>query len=81
MSASDKEKMLSSSKKKKKFRAIQENDLSKEEKTRAETIAALCEKYKCDLHKTPCFIQENRHLQLNPARLQLWAREIVSNFD
>jgi hypothetical protein len=73
--------MLSGLKKKKKFRAIQENDLSNEEKTRAETIAALCEKYKCDLHNTPCFTQENRHLQLNPARLQLWAREIVSSFD
>ncbi|PKY52464.1 hypothetical protein RhiirA4_470111, partial [Rhizophagus irregularis] len=46
--------------------------------SRAETIAALCEKYKCDVHKTPCFIQENRHLQLNPARLQLWAREIIN---
>lgn len=53
--------------------------MSKEEQTKAETIAALCEKYKCDVHKTPCYIQENRHLQLNPARLQLWAREIVSN--
>ncbi|UZO25882.1 uncharacterized protein OCT59_018139 [Rhizophagus irregularis] len=31
---------------------------------------------RCDMHNTPCFIQENRHLQLNPARLQLWAREI-----
>jgi hypothetical protein len=81
LSASDEERIVSNSKKKKKSRAIQENDLSKEEKTKAEIIAALCEKYKCDLHKTPCFIQENRHLQLNPARLQLWAREIVSDFD
>lgn len=73
--------MLSNAKTKKKSRAIQESDLSKEEKTRAETIAILCEKYKCNLHTTPCFVQENRHLQLNPARLQLWAREIVSNFN
>ncbi|CAB4463875.1 unnamed protein product [Rhizophagus irregularis] len=77
-SASDEERIPSSSKKKKKSRATQENDLSKEEQSRAETIAALCEKYKCDVHKTPCFIQENRHLQLNPARLQLWAREIIN---
>ena len=56
----------------------QENDLSKEEKTRAETIANLCKKYKCDIHQTPCLIQDNCHLQLNPARLHLWAREIVS---
>ena len=69
-----------SNKKKKKSRAIQENDLSNEERTKAKTIADLCEKYKCELHKTPCFVQENRHLQLNLARLQLWAREIVSNF-
>ena len=69
--ASDEERVLSSSKKKKKSHVIQEKNLSKEEKTRAETIAALCVKYKCDLHKTPCFIQENWHLQLNLARLQL----------
>ncbi|CAB5292799.1 unnamed protein product [Rhizophagus irregularis] len=78
-SASDEERnqrILSNSKKKRKSRATQENDLSKEEQTRAGIIAALCEKYKCDMHNTPCFIQENRHLQLNPARLQLWAREI-----
>lgn len=80
MSASEVEKISSNSKKKKKSRAIQENDLSKEEKTKAETITALREKYKCNIHQTSCFIQENRHLQLNPARLQLWAREIVSNF-
>lgn len=79
MTASEEEKTSSKFKKKKKSRAIQENDLSKEEKTKADTIAFLCEKYKCNLHKTPCFIQEDRHLQLNPARLQLWAREIVSN--
>ena len=80
MSASEVEKISSNSKKKKKSRAIQENDLSKEEKTKAETITALREKYKCNIHQTSCFVQENRHLQLNPARLQLWAREIVSNF-
>ena len=65
------------SKKKKKSRAIREEDLSKEEKIRSEVITTLCEKYKCNMHTTPCFIQDGRHLQLNPARLQLWAREIV----
>lgn len=79
MSASEEEKR-SNPKKKKKSRVIQENDLSKEEKSKAETITALREKYKCNIHQTSCYIQENRHLQLNPARLQLWAREIVSNF-
>jgi hypothetical protein len=79
LSVSEEEKvMIRSKKKKKKSRAIREDDLSKEERTRAEIISALCEKYKCDLHTTPCYIQNNRHLQLNPARLQLWAREIVS---
>lgn len=81
LSAFEEEEILSNSKTKKKSRPIQENDLSKEDKTRAETIAILCEKYKCNLHITPCFIQENRHLQLNPARLQLWAREIVSKLN
>jgi len=60
-----------SNKKKKKSRAIKENDLSNEERTRAKTIVDLCEKYKYELHKTSCFVQENWHLQLNPARLQL----------
>lgn len=63
--------------KKKKSRAIREEDLLKKERERAEVISTLCEVYKCDIHTTPCFIQEGRHLQLNAARLQLWAREIV----
>ena len=64
--------------KKKKSRAIREEDLSKEEREKSEVISTLCEMYKCNIHTTPCFIQDDRHLQLNPARLQLWAREIVS---
>lgn len=66
------------SKKKKKSRALREDDLSKEDKTRAEVISILTKKYECDTHSTPCYVQDNRHLQLNPARLQIWAREIVS---
>ncbi|UZO06844.1 uncharacterized protein OCT59_018968 [Rhizophagus irregularis] len=65
-------------KKKKKSRSLREDDLSKEEKRRSEVIADLVEMYKCDLHSTPCFIQDGRHLQLNPSRLQLWAREIIN---
>ncbi|CAB4489346.1 unnamed protein product [Rhizophagus irregularis] len=64
--------------KKKKSRAIREDDLTKEEKTRSEVISTLCEMYKCNIHTTPCFIQDDRHLQLNPARLQLWAQEIIN---
>ncbi|GBC19578.2 hypothetical protein GLOIN_2v193871 [Rhizophagus irregularis DAOM 181602=DAOM 197198] len=64
-------------KKKKKSRSLREDDLLKEKKRRSEVIADLVEMYKCDLHSTPCFIQDGRHLQLNPSRLQLWAREIV----
>jgi len=44
---------------------------------RAEVITTICTKYKCNVHTIQCYIQDNRHLQLNPARLQLWAREIV----
>ena len=57
--------------------AIREEDLTKEEKMRAEVITTLCAKYKCNVHTTPCYIQDNRHLQLNPVRLQLWAHETV----
>jgi hypothetical protein len=65
-------------KKKKKTHITREDDLSKEERTRAEIISVLCEKY---IHSTPCYVQVSRYLQLiNPARLQLWAREIVSYF-
>jgi coproporphyrinogen III oxidase-like Fe-S oxidoreductase len=64
-------------KKKKKSRSIREEELTKEEKLRAEVISKLCEKYKCDIHMTSCYIEHDKHLQLNPARLQLWARDIV----
>ncbi|CAB4494225.1 unnamed protein product [Rhizophagus irregularis] len=65
--------------KKKKLRAICEEDLSNEEKTRPEVISTLCEIYRCNVHATPCFIiQDNWHLQLDPARLQLWAQEIIN---
>jgi hypothetical protein len=64
-------------KKKKKSRSIREEDLTKEEKSRAEVISGLCARYKCDIHMTPCYVENNKHLQLNPARLQLWARDIV----
>ena len=63
--------------KKRKSRATRKNDLMKDEMMRAEVINTLCAKYKCDSHTTLCYIQDNRHLQLNPARLQLWARKIV----
>ena len=64
-------------KKKKKSQSIREEDLTKEEKTRAEVISKLCEKYKYDVLITLCYIKDDRYLQLNPARLQLWAWDIV----
>ncbi|CAB5376167.1 unnamed protein product [Rhizophagus irregularis] len=53
-SVSEEEKVITHTKKKKKSRVIRNDDLSKEERTRAEIIS------------------------LNPARLQLWAREIMN---
>ncbi|RIA90171.1 hypothetical protein C1645_823669 [Glomus cerebriforme] len=73
LSVSEEEKVTSRPKKKKKSHTTKEENLSKEEKTRAEIISVLCEKYRCNLHLTPCYIQDSHHLQLNPARLQLWA--------
>jgi|KBSSwiStaDraftv2_1062776.scaffolds.fasta_scaffold292751_2 hypothetical protein len=64
--------------KKKKSRAIQKDDLTSDQKNRAQVISELSEKYKCSIHLTPCFIINTKHLQLNPYRLQLWASEIVS---
>ena len=43
----------------------------------AEVITTICAKYKCNVHTTLCYIQDNQHLQLNSAKLQLWTREIV----
>lgn len=76
-SSSSEEEIELQTKKKKKSRSIREDDLSKEERTRSEVIANLVAMYKCDVHTTSCFIQDGRHLQLNPSRLQLWARDIV----
>ena len=56
LSVSEEETVTSRPKKKKKSRAIREDDLSKEERTRAEIISVLCEKYKCNIHSTPCYI-------------------------
>ncbi|PKY47154.1 hypothetical protein RhiirA4_543786 [Rhizophagus irregularis] len=78
LSTSEEGNMSSYSKKKKKSRVLREDDLSKEEKTRAEVISALSKKYEYDIHSTPCYVQDNRHLQFNPARLQIWAREIIN---
>ncbi|GBB91954.1 hypothetical protein RclHR1_19430001 [Rhizophagus clarus] len=55
-----------SNKKKKKSRTIKENDLTNEERTRAKTIADLYEKYKCELHKTSCFINKNATYDVPP---------------
>ncbi|GES87013.1 hypothetical protein GLOIN_2v1473341 [Rhizophagus clarus] len=56
--------------------SIREDDLTNEEKMRYEVITVLYAKYKCNTHITLYYIQDNRHLQLNSARLQLWTREI-----
>ncbi|GBC09429.1 hypothetical protein RclHR1_08860002 [Rhizophagus clarus] len=76
--SSSKEEIEIQTKKKKKFHLIKEDDLSKEEKTRSEVIVNLVEMYKCNLHSTPYFIQDDRYLQLNSSRLQLWTREIIN---
>lgn len=44
----------------------------------AQIITEIRAKYQCDIHTTPCYIEDNRHLQLTPARLTLWARDIVN---
>ncbi|PKY60667.1 hypothetical protein RhiirA4_431290 [Rhizophagus irregularis] len=66
--SSSSEEITLQSKKKRKSRSMRVEDLSEEEKTRSE----------CEVHTTPCFVQDGRHLKLNPARLQLWAREIIN---
>ena len=42
--------------KKRKSCAIREEDLTKEEKMRAEVITTICAKYKRNVHITPCYI-------------------------
>ena len=58
-SSSTNEEIALQFKKKKKLHATREADLSKEEKMRSEVIAALCEKYKCNIHTTSCYIQDH----------------------
>ncbi|RGB24483.1 hypothetical protein C1646_773040 [Rhizophagus diaphanus] len=53
-------------KKKRKSHLLREDDLSKEKKRRSKVIVNLVEMYKCDLHSTLYFIQDDQHLQLNP---------------
>lgn len=54
-----------------------ESDLDEVEYKQAQIINELRLKYKCFHHVTPCYIEDGRHLQLNSARLILWARDIV----
>lgn len=54
-----------------------ESDLDEIEHKQAQVITELRLKYKCFHHITPCYVEDGRHLQLNTARLVLWARDIV----
>jgi hypothetical protein len=64
-------------KKLKKSRIPKESQLDKTEMEQAQIITEIRTKYNCNVHTTPCYIEDGRHLQLTPARLTLWARDIV----
>ncbi|CAG8716394.1 15226_t:CDS:2, partial [Cetraspora pellucida] len=55
-----------------------ESDLNEDEYNQAQIITELRDKYKCLQHITPCYVEDERHLPLNPARLTLWARDIIT---
>ncbi|CAG8700465.1 3703_t:CDS:2, partial [Scutellospora calospora] len=43
----------------------------------ANIISQLRSKYKCDIHSTPCYVEDLRHhIQLTHTCLQLWSRDI-----
>jgi hypothetical protein len=54
--------------------------LDEVELEQAQIITEIRAKYQCDVHTTPCYIEDNKHLQLTPVRLTLWARDIVNYF-
>ncbi|CAG8636190.1 6675_t:CDS:2, partial [Dentiscutata heterogama] len=54
-----------------------ESDLNEDEYNQAQVIMELRNKYKCSQHVTPCYVEDEHHLQLNAARLTLWAHDIV----
>ncbi|CAG8678671.1 5708_t:CDS:1, partial [Racocetra fulgida] len=55
-----------------------ESKLSNDEIELANIITEIRSKYQCNIHATPCYIEDDKHLALIPARLHLWARDIVS---
>ncbi|CAG8823083.1 15969_t:CDS:1, partial [Dentiscutata erythropus] len=54
-----------------------ESDLNENELKQAQIITELRNKYKCSQHVTPCYVENERHLELIPSRLVLWAHDIV----
>ncbi|RHZ56859.1 hypothetical protein Glove_396g26 [Diversispora epigaea] len=64
-------------KKLKKSRIPKESQLDKTEMEQAQIITEIRTKYNCNVHTTPCYIEDGRHLQLTPTRLTLWARDII----
>jgi len=51
-----------------------------EEKTLADTVTEIREAYHCDQHNVPCYVNNNRHIKLTAAHLNMWAKEIVCIF-
>ncbi|CAG8802783.1 27761_t:CDS:2, partial [Dentiscutata erythropus] len=70
ISSSDEE-IQKKSKKIKKSQIPKESQLNETELEQAQIITEIRAKYQCDIHITPCYIEDNRHLQLTPARLTL----------
>ncbi|CAG8468256.1 10128_t:CDS:2 [Scutellospora calospora] len=64
---------------KKSNRLPKEERLSSNEVELANIITQLRSKYQCGIHNTPCYIEDSRHLPLNPACLHLWSRDIKMN--
>ncbi|CAG8620580.1 14515_t:CDS:2, partial [Racocetra fulgida] len=72
------EKLEPKSKKLKTSCVLKESNLTPNEVNLATIISELRSKYCCNIHPTPCYIEDNKHLQLMPAHLHLWAQDVVS---
>ncbi|CAG8703024.1 10393_t:CDS:2, partial [Racocetra fulgida] len=74
----NKETSKKKSKKLKTNHVPKESNLTSNEIKLANIISQIRTKYQCHVYPTPCYIEDNKHLQLMPARLHLWAQDEVS---
>ncbi|CAG8710169.1 2001_t:CDS:2, partial [Ambispora leptoticha] len=67
---------LKSNKRKAEKSVEDKSSLSSDEIKLAKIISQIRSKYECNIHNTPCYIEDQNHLQLMPPLLYLWAQDV-----